>query len=104
VRAGIADIDARAYIGVANEALDALGAMIPESGDYDTVGGFVLSTLGHMPEINETFSHGRMSVTVLEATPTRVLKVRVHVHLEEHEEGAGDGAAQSAARGAGSPK
>ncbi len=96
VRAGIADIDARAYIGMANEAMDPLGVTIPESPDYDTVGGFVLSTLGHMPEINETFSHGRMSVTVLEATPTRVLKVRVHAHLEESDADAAQSAAERA--------
>ncbi len=96
VRAGIADIDARAYIGAANEALDPLGVTIPASPDYDTVGGFVLSTLGHIPEINETFSHGRMSVTVLEATPTRVLKVRVHVHPEESQEGTPRGVVERA--------
>ncbi len=88
-RAGMADIDARAYIGMANDALHPMGATIPESDDYDTVGGFVLSTLGHMPEINETFSHGRMTVTVLEASPTRVLKVRVQVRADEELEAEG---------------
>jgi CBS domain containing-hemolysin-like protein len=82
-RGGLADIDARAYVTAANEALEPLGAAIPEADDYDTVGGFVLSTLGHMPEVNETFSHGRMSVTVLEASPTRVIKVRIMVAPEE---------------------
>ncbi len=82
-RSGLADIDARAYVAAANEALEPLGAAIPESDDYDTVGGFVLSTLGHMPEVNETFSHGRMSVTVLEASPTRVIKVRIMVAADE---------------------
>ena len=57
-RGGLADIDARAYIGDANQALEQLGVVIPTSDDYDTVGGFVLSTLGHMPEVNETFTHG----------------------------------------------
>jgi Mg2+/Co2+ transporter CorC len=84
-RAGLADIDARAYVPAVNEALEPLGAAIPESDDYDTMGGFVLSTLGHMPEINETFNHGRMSITVLEASPTRVLRVRVKVVPDEPE-------------------
>jgi CBS domain containing-hemolysin-like protein len=82
-RGGLADIDARAYIGDANQALEPLGAAIPESDDYDTVGGFVLSTLGHMPEVNESFSHGCMTFTVLEAAPTRVLRVRVQVKSDE---------------------
>lgn len=91
-RGGLADIDARAYITAANEALEPLGMAIPESDDYDTVGGFVLSTLGHMPEVNETFSHGRMSITVLEASPTRVLKVRVRVSPDEPEAKAAESA------------
>lgn len=80
---GMADVDARTYVADANEALEPLGINIPEDDEYDTVGGFVLSTLGHMPEVNETFSHGRAQFTVLEASPTRVLKVRVHVRPEE---------------------
>lgn len=80
---GLADIDARAYVADANQALEPLGISLPEADDYDTVGGFVLTSLGHMPEVNETFSHGLMSVTVLEASPTRVLKVRVQVKEPE---------------------
>lgn len=82
-RAGLADIDARAYVTDANAAIDAIGAAIPESDDYDTVGGFVLWTLGHMPEVNESFSHGRMNITILEAMPTRVLKVRIQIRGDD---------------------
>lgn len=88
-RSGLADIDARAYVQAANEAMEPLGVLIPESDDYDTVGGFVLSTLGHIPEANETFTHGRMTVTVLEASPTRVLRVRVQARAETVEPEAG---------------
>ncbi|HMN39821.1 MAG TPA: hemolysin family protein [Phycisphaerales bacterium] len=95
-RGGLADIDARVYITAANEALEPLGSSLPESDDYDTVGGFVLSTLGHMPEVNETFSHGRMSITVLEASPTRVLRVRVKVAPDEHEADRSETAAERA--------
>jgi CBS domain containing-hemolysin-like protein len=91
-RGGLADIDARAYVPDANEALEPLGVELPESDDYDTVGGFVLWTLGHMPEVNETFTHGRMQVTVLESTPTRVLRVRVHVQPPAVEAGTAEGA------------
>ncbi len=86
VRGGRADIDARAYVQQANEALEPMGVVIPESDDYDTVGGFVLSTLGHIPEANETFTHGRMTITVLEASPTRVLRVRVQARAEQHDQ------------------
>jgi CBS domain containing-hemolysin-like protein len=75
----LADIDARAYVGDANQALEPLGIKLPEADDYDTVGGFVITTLGHMPQVNESFSYGLMHLTILEASPTRVLKVRVQV-------------------------
>lgn len=74
-----ADIDARAYIDDVNEALSPLGVVVPEDDEYDTLGGFVLSHIGRMAEVNESFTHGRAMYTVLEATPARVLKVRVQV-------------------------
>jgi putative hemolysin len=75
----LADIDARAYIDDVNEALRPMGVEVPEDDEYDTLGGFVLSHLGRMADVNESFTHGKALYTVLEATPTRVLKVRVQV-------------------------
>ena len=84
-RSGVAEVDARAYIDDVNEALEPLGVTVPEDDEYDTLGGFVLTHLGRMPEVNESFLHGRMQVTVLEATPTRVVRVRLNVKPEEQE-------------------
>jgi len=81
----MAEIDARAYIGAVNDALEPLGVEVPESDEYDTLGGFVLSTMGRIPAQNESFSHGPMIVTVLEATPTRVVRVRILVKPDEAE-------------------
>lgn len=78
-----ADIDARAYIDDVNDALEPLGLSIPEDDEYDTLGGFVLAHLGRMPETNESFQSGRLHVTVMEAAPTRVLKVRLQVREPE---------------------
>jgi len=36
-----------------------MGVSVPEDDEYDTLGGFVLTHLGRMPEVNETFTHGR---------------------------------------------
>ncbi len=74
-----AEVDARAYIDDVNDALSPLGWSLPEGADYDTVGGFVITTLGRIPEEGESFRHDRATVTVLEASPTRVLKVRLEV-------------------------
>lgn len=84
----MAEIDARAYIGDVNKALEPLGVELPESDEYDTLGGFVLSTMGRIPAQNESFEQlapdgSRIIVTVLEATPTRVVLVRVLVRRDE---------------------
>ncbi len=71
------EVDARAYIHDVNDMLEDLGYELPEGEDYDTVGGFVLSALGHMPVRGEEFAHNGFVVRVLEAEPTRVTRVRV---------------------------
>lgn len=75
--ARVAEIDARAEIDDANDELEAIGLELPESDDWDTVGGFVVTTMGKIPDPGETLVHGGLVVTVLQAEPTRVVKVRV---------------------------
>ncbi len=72
-----ARIDARAEVDDANDELEAIGLEIPESEDWDTVGGFVITTMGKIPEAGETLRHNGILVTVLEAEPNRVLRIRV---------------------------
>ncbi len=72
-----ARIDARTPIDDANDELEDLGVELPESDDYDTVAGFVSATLGRIPETGEVFEHGKARVEILEAEPTRVVRVRV---------------------------
>ena len=45
--------------------------------DYDTVGGFVTSTLGRVPAAGETFASRGLAVEVIEADARRVWRVRV---------------------------
>ncbi len=71
-----AEADGRVYVDDLNEALH---IDIPEDEDFDTVGGFVFSTLGHIPEPGETFDHENLRITVLDAEKTRVNRVRVEV-------------------------
>lgn len=90
-----AELDARAYIDDANERLDAIGVWLPESEEYDTVGGFVLTALGRIPVADESFRGEGFEVTVLEAEPTRVVRVRIAALAEsapedQEREGASD--------------
>ena len=88
-----ADLDAAARIIDVNEALEPLGVKIPDSDDYDTVGGFVVTTLGRIPIKGERFEHERMKFTIADAQPTRVVKVLMEVKPEDApiEEGVGAG-------------
>jgi putative hemolysin len=77
-----ADLDARAYIRDANAELKAAGMELPEGEDYDTVGGLVVTNLGRIPTVGETFQVGEVMVTVMEAEPTRVNRVRLEARTE----------------------
>ncbi len=54
---------------------------LPEEEDYDTIAGFIFSTLGHVPEIGETVVYDqdgkKVRFTVLEATRRRIERIRI---------------------------
>ncbi|MCX5658532.1 MAG: hemolysin family protein [Planctomycetota bacterium] len=68
------DVDARVRF---TDLAEELGLTLPEELDYDTVGGFVFSTLGHIPTAGEQFEHESLRFTVTDAGRTRVNRVRV---------------------------
>ncbi|MGV6815055.1 MAG: hemolysin family protein [Phycisphaerales bacterium] len=72
-----AEIDARTEIDDANDELEPLDIELPESDDYDTVAGFVNTVLGRIPEEGEAFTHDQVRIEILEAEPTRVIRLRV---------------------------
>ncbi len=74
VSPGVAEIEAGVRIAELNEALD---LELPEEEDFETLGGFVLSELGHFPRRGETFDRKNIRYEVLEASDRRVLRVRV---------------------------
>ncbi|MEM1331614.1 MAG: hemolysin family protein [Planctomycetota bacterium] len=74
-----AELDARSELDEVNDLLEPLGVELPEDDDYDTLGGFITVTLGRIPDAGETLESGPVRITVLEAEPTRVLRVRMDV-------------------------
>ena len=66
-------LDASMIIAEANDELD---IRIPE-GDFDTVAGFVLSALGHIPEEGEQFEHERLKFEIVEMNALKIETVRV---------------------------
>jgi magnesium and cobalt transporter len=53
-----------------------LGQEFPE-GDYDTVGGLIVTSLGRIPAANERVEVAGMDIKILEADPRRVLRIRI---------------------------
>jgi CBS domain containing-hemolysin-like protein len=72
---GIVEVQAALHVTEVNEALD---LDIPESEDFETLGGFVLAELGHFPREGESFTRGAVKYSVAEASDRRVLRVLVN--------------------------
>jgi CBS domain containing-hemolysin-like protein len=72
----IVEVDARMNIAELNREL---GLNFPEDGDFHTIGGFVISTLGTIPPKGEKLAHEGVAVTVLESEPRRVKKLRLEL-------------------------
>jgi CBS domain containing-hemolysin-like protein len=67
-------IEGNMKIPEANELLD-LG--IPEEADYETVAGFVLDLMGHLPEGGEQVMHNNLRFVVMEVTGSRITKLMI---------------------------
>ncbi|MEQ8766406.1 MAG: hemolysin family protein [Planctomycetota bacterium] len=76
----IANVDAKLHIDELNEVL---GIEIPESEDFDTVGGFVFSNLGKVPQVGESLRHLNVEFRVLDADTRRINRLQVIVHPDE---------------------
>lgn len=74
-----AEVDARIYIDEVNRLM---GLDLPEDEGYSTLGGFVSTTLGRIPEPGATFSHDSALFTVLDAEPQKVNRVRIELQLQ----------------------
>ncbi len=70
----VVEADARVYIDDLNDELD---LDLSESSDYDTLGGYVFSSLGHIPDVGESFDADGVRFTVTAAERTKVGRVRL---------------------------
>jgi CBS domain containing-hemolysin-like protein len=70
------EADARLYIDEANRLF---GLKLPEDAGYDTLGGYVSTQVGHIPQKGTMFEQTGLRFTVLDAEPQRVKRVKVEV-------------------------
>jgi len=73
---GLVESLAKVHIDEINERLD---LQLPDDREFDTIGGFVFSELGHVPIVGEELVHENVRITVLEASARRIERVRIEV-------------------------
>lgn len=66
------------------DIFDVLGLTLPEDSDFDTMSGFVISLLGHIPEENEHASvkYGNVLFTVLVAEDMWISKLKAEIEKD----------------------
>jgi CBS domain containing-hemolysin-like protein len=75
-----AEVDAGLPVDEVNEQV---GLSLPEDGDFDTLAGFVFSTLGHIPEEGEVVELPEGRIVVLHAQSNKINRVRVEKNRPE---------------------
>lgn len=71
-----AEVDARIYLDELNRLF---GLTLPEDAGYDTLGGFISTTLGRIPETGTHFESAGAKFTILDAEPQKVNRVRIEL-------------------------
>ena len=61
---------------------DELGLALPEDEEYDTIAGFVLAKLGHVPNAGESLEVDGITFTALAATPTHIELIAIDLPLD----------------------
>jgi CBS domain containing-hemolysin-like protein len=70
------EVDARMRIDEINDELD---ISLPEEEDYETIGGFMFSSLGRIPAVGETWQQDNVRIQVTAAEPRRIHRLRICV-------------------------
>ena len=70
------EVDARVHVDEINKEL---GIQLPEEEDYETIGGFVFSTLGKIPGAGEEFQYNGIHFRIVAAEPRKIRRIRIHV-------------------------
>lgn len=77
---GLVEVDGRYNIDDLN---DELSLELPEDEEYDTLAGFVLASLGHVPEVGEILETHNMRFTTLEASVTQINRLSIEFSIGE---------------------
>lgn len=73
------EVDGRVPVYEVNQELR---IELPESADFATIGGFVLTSMGKVPGNGEEFTHDNVHFSVVRAEPRKINRLRIHVQRE----------------------
>ena len=76
----VLEVDGRVRV---DEINDELSVYLPEDEDYDTIAGFVFSTLGRIPKVGEELTHENIAIRILDASPRKISRLRVERILSD---------------------
>ena len=76
VRDNLVEVDGRYNLDDLN---DALQIALPEDEEYDTIAGFVLANLGHVPQVGEALEIHNLVITTIKATETQIERLSVKI-------------------------
>ena len=67
-------VDARMHLEDIGDKID---YEFPEKDEYDSIGGFVLDILGHLPEKGETMEYKNLVIKAVEISKRRIIKLEI---------------------------
>lgn len=73
------ECDARVHVAEINAEVD---LEIAENGLYETIGGFVITQLGRIPQAGEELQHEHVLIRVLDAEPRKINRLRLTLTRE----------------------
>ncbi|WP_299467071.1 hemolysin family protein [uncultured Gimesia sp.] len=79
----VIEVDARVHIDDLNEQFN---YDLPEEKDFDTIGGFVITQIGKIPQVGETLTWQQLRIDVLESDERKISKLRIEVDRSLAEE------------------
>ncbi len=79
VDADTLEVDARVSVREINAELS---VQLPEDDDYETIGGFVFTSLGRIPARGDEFTHENVHVLIADAEARKINRVRLRVLRE----------------------
>lgn len=72
----IVEVDARVHIDDLNEQY---GYDLPEEKDFDTIGGFVITQMGKVPQTGDSLTWQQLRIEVIESDERKISKLRIEL-------------------------